>query len=202
MSKELFNKKYVHFMWSDELNGKECFVADRIDVLRDYVERNVTVAKINVLKSDYESTPFTYIEEANVFNKDYIFAYYDPNYECKVAFNEGKTIQVKNCRNEWIDCNPTWNKEYEYRIKPETEKKYRAFKNTDELINYVLKRDNIPINKNARLPLIWVKSSSGVKMLITGFSEHEVLVSGELYSLAWLCENCTFLDGTKCGVID
>ena len=37
---ELFNEKFVHFLWHDELDGKECFVASEIDDLVRAVNEN------------------------------------------------------------------------------------------------------------------------------------------------------------------
>lgn len=34
---ELFNEKFVHFLWSDELEGKEGFFADKIKLLIERV---------------------------------------------------------------------------------------------------------------------------------------------------------------------
>lgn len=31
---ELFDKKFVHFMWDNELEGKDCFIAEGIDKLK------------------------------------------------------------------------------------------------------------------------------------------------------------------------
>jgi hypothetical protein len=36
----LFDKKFVHFMWSDELEGKTVFFADYISNLKERVENN------------------------------------------------------------------------------------------------------------------------------------------------------------------
>lgn len=34
---ELFDKRFVHFMWDDSLKGKVGFFADSIDELRDSI---------------------------------------------------------------------------------------------------------------------------------------------------------------------
>ena len=47
------------------------------------------------------------------------------------AYIEGKNIQYKNSRGEWVDTDyPIWAEQTEYRIKPE--QKYRPFKNREE----------------------------------------------------------------------
>jgi hypothetical protein len=109
---ELFDSKYVHFMWSDELEGKKGFLADNIDMLKHDV--NSGQCRYNVSKSEYESIPFH-------AESDWKFFYYDPNYECKRAYSEGKQIQTKyKTGDEWKDVsNPGWYDYQDYRIKPE-----------------------------------------------------------------------------------
>lgn len=68
-----FNPKYVHFMWTDELNDKKAFVADSIPILRKAVE-----------KEDEEFYfPISFGDEYYPFNNGayYRFCYYDPNYK-------------------------------------------------------------------------------------------------------------------------
>ena len=50
------------------------------------------------------------------------FVYYDPNYDCKIAYNNGKKIQFKNKASDvWLqsDFEPKWSNDCDYRIKPE-----------------------------------------------------------------------------------
>ena len=101
MEKEvkLFDKRFVHFMWDDELKGKKVFLSNDIDNLRGIVEKGTECDLHSVISSGDESAPF---ESANgVFV--WQFAYYDPNYEVKKAFNEGKTIQFKFINGVWED---------------------------------------------------------------------------------------------------
>ena len=103
-----FEDKYVHFRWTEELKGKDCFVADDIATLCSAFEngtRRTVTDKFN------ECYPF---EARGGFR----FAYYDPNYDCKIAFNEGKKIQSRQKGNSWQDTEfPTWLPDFEYRIK-------------------------------------------------------------------------------------
>ncbi len=39
---DLFDKKFVYFMWDDELEAREGFFADYIGDLEDYVNSNYT----------------------------------------------------------------------------------------------------------------------------------------------------------------
>lgn len=116
---ELFDKRFVHFMWDDELNGKEGFIADDICELTNCVHSgNMHLTKVK--KSLSPAFPF---KDTN--NNDWLFFYYDPNYEVKKAFNEGKKVQVKKIDSfvDWVDCDePLWSEDCLYRINPEEEK--------------------------------------------------------------------------------
>ena len=129
---ELFDKRFVHFMWDDELEGKEVIAANYISSLREMVENGGIeefgkswdkVQKGIVSRSeDDEDFPF------RVGGVDNALAYYDPNYEAKRAYyKEGKEIVCYNpnlpldddepC---WLPCpNPTWEDGLVYRLKEE-----------------------------------------------------------------------------------
>ena len=124
MEKEnkLFDKRFVHFMWDDELKGKVCFAADNMEDLIFAVENDGKCAiKTNSLRYNGNNVkPFhAYVLGANCF---YTFAYYDPNYEAKWAYyKEGKKVQVGDYIGNWADCHgePHWSDNCKYRIKPE-----------------------------------------------------------------------------------
>jgi hypothetical protein len=113
---ELFDKKFVHFMWEDELAGKKGFFEDSInDLIIDVNECNcrgtVTVSESNAYPFQREETGITWA-----------FFYYDPNYDCKRAYAEGKTIQYKQVDTWFVVTDPGWYDDIEYRIKPEEPK--------------------------------------------------------------------------------
>ena len=85
---ELFDKEFVRFMWDDELEGKEVFVADNINSLIERVEKGASIYKVRWSRDN--GMPF----EGDDLVR-YRFAYYDPNYEVKKAFNEGKKVQYQ-----------------------------------------------------------------------------------------------------------
>ena len=113
---ELFNANFVHFMWDDTLKGKKGFFADSIYDLRHRVNDNSKLYSSAVSLSDSVSMPFIDKDEC-----PYMFFYYDPNYDVKRAYNEGKQIQyrLKNEGTGWFDCEgePWWSADCEYRIK-------------------------------------------------------------------------------------
>lgn len=127
---DLFNKKFVHFMWTDELEGKEGFFADNASDLQDWVNSNEEKWYGKCHISDNERYPFNNCTDKVV--SDYQFFYYDPHLEIKRAFLEGKQIQYKlDGDPRWYDTNDSdlndiksrglswFDDTYEYRIKPE-----------------------------------------------------------------------------------
>ena len=113
---ELFDKRYVHFMWEDELAGKEVITGEGINSLIAQVNRGCV--SFDVVREFPDSEfPFYDIKSHRIYR----FAYYDPNYSVKKAYAEGKQIQTRlNDSYEWKDVNtPEWIEEKEYRIKPE-----------------------------------------------------------------------------------
>ena len=120
---ELFDKKFVHFMWDENLKYKKGLVHDNIEAIKRIV--NSDGGNTDVIDySENDENPF---KEEGCSTK-YKFAYYDPNYECKIAYNEGKQIQAKLNGFEdkdWIDVkNPTWESNFIFRIKPEENQKW------------------------------------------------------------------------------
>ena len=115
---ELFDKKFVHFMWEDELEGKEGFFEDCINDLIGNVNNCTCLG--TVTKSENYDYPFLK-KETGI---RWMFFYYDPNYECKKAYAEGEQIQLFNPETgDWIDCDePEWLDILKYRIKPEKPK--------------------------------------------------------------------------------
>lgn len=131
---ELFDPKFVYFMWDENLRYKKGLVHDNIEVIKRIVnsyDGNTDV--IDYSKND--ENPFK--EEG--CNTEYKFAYYDPNYECKIAYNEGKQIQAKLNGFEdknWIDVKqPTWEGNLIFRIKPKENKKYWIIAQNSQFID-------------------------------------------------------------------
>ena len=116
---ELYNKEFVYFEWDKELEGKKGFVAQNITALRGQVKDNLKTM-VTLSSSDDDVYPFTYFID-NGFTSDYQFAYYDPHYEFRRAYLEGKQLQFKDSTGNWRDVEgePIFTRD-EYRIKPET----------------------------------------------------------------------------------
>lgn len=119
---ELFDKKYVHCVWSDELVGKEGFFADIALSFKEIFENPAIV--FSKVRKTTEANAYIYpfkTEEGGIFR----FFYTDPNYEVKKAYAEGKQIQYKaKDTGRWCDwndnlCRCAFHDNVEYRIKPE-----------------------------------------------------------------------------------
>ena len=125
---ELFDKKFVHFMWDDELEGKKCFVGGDIDILRAIVEKGVESDLHSIVFSRNESAPFRMADGSY----NWQFAYYDPNYAVKKAFNTGKVIQYK-CGKTWVNITSEQvlttklPENWELRVKPEKDENFIAY---------------------------------------------------------------------------
>ena len=87
-----------------------------------------------------------------------------------------------------------------YLVERTKEKKWRPYKDTDEMINDYKKRFNVDCPEH-ELPLIWVKDRpSGTKNLVTAYSDEIVCLSTASYKLPKLFDYCIYLDGTPCGM--
>ena len=111
---ELFDKKFVYFMWDDKLKDKSAFCANSIPDLTSVV---------NSENQDYFHTLSRSLNSAWPFHSeeklcDWRFIYYDPLYNYKVAFNRGGIVSYrsKGSSDLWIRVtHPMWDDEkYEY----------------------------------------------------------------------------------------
>lgn len=83
---ELFNPKYVHAMWSSYIEGKQVIVSDNIDVMKENLEKGCNIYT-TITRSIGGGIGLHDTE-----GSDWKYAYYDPNLDVKIAFNEGKRI--------------------------------------------------------------------------------------------------------------
>lgn len=116
---DLFDKKFVYCVWDEELRGKECFYDDDIAALIQSVNENKTDFRGCLVPSTSEEYAFKPVLRGQPCGS-WRFAYYDPNYACKIAFNKGSQIQHRALgTHAWYDDGtPCWDTRYEYRIKP------------------------------------------------------------------------------------
>lgn len=90
-----------------------------------------------------------------------------------------------------------------YLVERAPEKKWRPFKDIDELKDAWERKTNIPTVLST-MSLIWVqyKNPPNEEVIIVGFDNinNEVYLIDNWMSLETLFNRCTFLDGTPCGV--
>ena len=208
--KNIFDKKFVYLEWDDVLKGKQVLASDNLQCMRRDI--NDGTAKLRCVEDNSSR------DKLYPFKDDrgtlWALVYYDPLYEVKLAWKNGKQIQARSVLYkdaEWIDSKyPHFDDTCcEFRVKPETpEKKWRPFKDIRELKDTFL---NMCYPKGAEVlknkfmePAIWVrdKERPDITRLITGFNGGSkcVAIAGEWRTLEALFDEYEFLDGTPCGV--
>ena len=185
---ELYDKRFVHFMWDDKLEGQKVFVADNINTLIERIKKSTSIYKVHWSRDT--GMPF---ESDDLVR--YRFAYYDPNYEVKRAFyKEGKQIQVAyKGANNWVDCDePEWVDGCQFRVKPECPcedgidskacvgcehsedgKQYRPYRDALEFIaDYGKRFPTATPRPLETMPLIWIAhKTDGTTRLIVVFRQ-------------------------------
>lgn len=226
---ELFDKRFVRFMWDDELEEKVCFAADNMENLIFAVENDGKCAvKTNALRySGNNVKPFhAYMLGAN----SYTFAYYDPNYKWKKAFNEGEKIQYQHINGiEWLDVedeldiDATIREKLPFRFKPEEKEEtkdevnliqetnrklclrhrlHRPYESSAEMIADFIDRFKVNCPSYAE-PLIWVRLKVDTrKRLIVAYGDNFVEIGNKTkaVTLQHLFKQYEFLDGSPCGM--
>ena len=106
----------------------------------------------------------------------------EKHWEQILAFKDGKIIQ-KSLNGVWYDTNePSFDITYEYRVKPEP--KLVPFKFSD-----------------AKFLLGKIVKGRSCIFIISNVSEHGIYNSLGNYTFKELLNNCTFEDGSPCGII-
>ncbi len=91
-----------------------------------------------------------------------------------------------------------------YLVEEPEEKKFRPYKDTDEMIKDFVERyslyNGFDGNKNPMYnPLIWVQNACGKKRLVTNTDDDSVYLQ-KWVSLPEFAEAYTYLDGSPCGI--
>lgn len=118
---ELFDKKFVYLEWDDKLKGKKVFIGDTLPQLRVSVNGHCDSLQ-GMSKNISDDSFYPFISPCGT---RYAMVYYDPLYEYKQAYNQGKKVEVYGfvgISRAWIEVKDDWKWEenYEYRVKPET----------------------------------------------------------------------------------
>lgn len=89
---DLFDEKYVHVLWNDDLKEAKGFVANNIKELIEKVNEKRPDKQFEIRKSENQEAPFF----MSGIGCSYPLAYVDPYYEIKVAYLDGKKIEWYN----------------------------------------------------------------------------------------------------------
>lgn len=201
--KEIFDKKFVYLEWDDVLKGKQVLASDNLQCMRRDI--NDGTAKLRCVEDNSSR------DKLYPFKDDrgtlWALVYYDPLYDVKLAWKNGKQIQARSVLYkdaEWIDSKyPNFDDTCcEFRVKPE--KKWRPFKNIAELKHvWDIKRSPL-VHPELGEHFIWIrdKKRPDITRLITGFNGgiQCVAIAGEWRTLEALFDEYEFLDDTPCGV--
>lgn len=130
---------------------------------------------------------------------------YDVESECNLAiiqeirsYDYNKRFRIKFIKTGDYD-------EYAlaYLVEQAPEKKWRPFKDTNELIDAWIGKTCMLATTANTMPLIWLKNKEDHSIcLITSFNTAigEAVVSDSFYNLEGLFNRFEFIDGTPCGV--
>ena len=88
----LFDEKYVHVLWNDDLKEAKGFVANNIKELIEKVNEKRPDKQFEIRKSENQEAQFF----MSGIGCSYPLAYVDPYYEIKVAYLDGKKIEWYN----------------------------------------------------------------------------------------------------------
>ena len=87
-----------------------------------------------------------------------------------------------------------------YLVERKKEKKWRPYKDCDEMIADYKKRFNVYCSEH-ELPLIWVEHKiSRTKRLITSFCTSAIGISDDVILLSKLLDRYDYCDGSPCGI--
>ena len=107
---KIFDAKYVYLDWNPVLEGKEVFLAYTLPGLKRALALG---GRVTAEKNDSD---YPFITSGGA---QYALAYYDPNYEVKLAYIHGKVIQYRDKagNDNWRATNsPSWSDDCEYRV--------------------------------------------------------------------------------------
>lgn len=180
-----FERRFVHCFWNNELEGKKGFVENTLADLRSYVENKAIPYIVELSSSGNKNYQFTYYKDDEI-TSDYQFCYYDPLYEIKVAYEEGKQIQYYDKDDfQWYPATtPTWDITLQYRIKP-TEEEYQVVISFDAQGLGIIQST---VSTKFRKILFtgtkeeceeWVKDNYDISIVVNGYFEDEPIVYKE-----------------------
>lgn len=165
-----FEEKYVRRLWNDELIGKRVFYADSLSKLEKYVESN-DERFFGTIVGTHNTTYSFHIEDKD----NYMFCYFDPYWELKIAYEQGCKILALFPSGVWVVVkNPKWNYPPEhYRIKPNYID-YKRLATGRQIAEWLEKGcGEISTSKYDALSSIYEKSDEPVRDILVRKYEHD-----------------------------
>jgi len=199
----LFDPKFIRTKGDDSLIGKKMFFDDNLDDLKLTVDGQSEGQ--GVYRTLLGITDCSFMDDSG---RHWNYAYYDPLYEIKAAYSQGRQIQQRwRSSSPWEDiiANPSWSSDIEYRIKPE--ETWRPYKGFDEFLADVQERFPSTRNRPAgTMPLVWVRLQQNQHAfhLITGYNTDcgagTAFVAGsDIFTCSMMFYTFTYTDGTPFG---
>lgn len=204
MSYKFFDKRYLVMPDDESIVGKKVFYNDNLsDLIKEVEQGDLSQVNTldNIIDTDYKETDFCF----EVNNAAWCLIYYDPNYEAKVAYSQGKIIEYRRKGNdEWnVSADGVVDEgHYEYRVKPDepasdAERKYVPYDSVSEMMYDHFNVDCVEDIKNC----IWLRSKSDTNMrfMITGTDVDEVMVDSIWLNPSQLLDDYLWDDYTAIG---
>lgn len=116
MGYKFFDRRFLVMPDDKDIIGKKVFYQDHLDMLICDVESG-DISRTGTLDAIIANCSFPFYTDSSRWG----LCYYDTNYEAKVAYSQGKKIQVRLPNtDEWLDTKePAWAEASEYRVKPD-----------------------------------------------------------------------------------
>lgn len=198
MEYKFFDKKYLVMPDDTGIIGKRVFYADHFDTLIIDVESG-NASRTGMLDGIITNCAFPfYINDSR-----WSLCYYDPAYEAKAAYSQGRTIEYRRKgTDEWhISTGGVVDEEhYDYRVKPDApvhEYKYVPYDSVSEMMYDHFNVDCIEDIKNC----IWLRSKAdtSIRFMVTGIGINQVMVASVWLNPSQLLDDYLWEDYTAIG---
>ena len=207
-----FDKSRVYTaLNTDELKpGDKVLTSNNIASLKEAVRLDVEPSVIETIWEEMYDKRFRCKSEDTIYDAELAYlverAENCTNCRVKQIDHEGKIFCVKKddkVSDELYCCELYAKEKTEQKAEPKTEraeKKYRPFKDTDELLETWEKKAG-KWEDRLWMPFIWVRQKECERggLLITYFGEDEVKTDMGFLTMRKLLADFTFTDGTPCG---
>lgn len=192
-----FDKSRVYTaLNADELKARDkVIVANSIGYIKDYLKKDdYEVTELTNILGEFEQERFGVGEVVRYFSLAYLVERKENCTNCGENCPRAGNTNIKE--NNISNCS-MWKPKTE----PKVKKKYRPFRDTDELIKVWCDKGGKWQKRELIMPRIWVKHKErGSQELIVAYNGDMFLTEYAQGNMEKLLEWYTFLDGSPCGV--